>query len=127
MIKQAIEAMDKATPGPWIVECNEIIQERGDIASDQRDIAYLNPEAGDVDDFASSAAVEGNGIILAAAPSMAAWIKKALPYIEDQLGIVKTVLRGQDIAEFRKSTDELNQEFSREYDELTALIQEATK
>lgn len=69
-IKQAIEALDKATPQPWAM--------RGDschygtiteIYSGEVIIAETNREA--------------DTPLIAAAPEMAAWIKEALPMLEN--------------------------------------------
>lgn len=87
-IEAAKAAFVKATPGPWIVEGMGVVQKRDDISSDQRDIAYLNIEAGDIDQFGSAVAAENNGIIIAASHALLrrvieleAWQQEALEWL----------------------------------------------
>ncbi|MFA5820425.1 MAG: hypothetical protein WC854_14260 [Bacteroidales bacterium] len=84
MIKQAIEALDKATPGPWetwqterdgcgYLSIGPNSMEPGthdEIVCDITSILTLNEKD------------RANAKQIKAAPNMAAWIQKALPWIE---------------------------------------------
>lgn len=83
MIKQAIETLDKATPGPWASakEAPDWIraERKGETfhVADVRGWGTLEKEGQKGCDELSA-----NIALIAAAPDMAAWIKKALPYLK---------------------------------------------
>ena len=102
-IKQALDALGKATPGPWKgTECLPY----------QCVINGLYPvaETTGPDDY-----VVANLALIAAAPDMAAWIKKALPYI---------MREGKETAQI-VAMEMHDKRFDEQLAELTDLVKQA--
>jgi hypothetical protein len=103
MIKQALDAMDKAAPGPWQwIEYGDDL-EGSYMADRDREDLYAG----------GYARREATEMVAIAAPDMAAWIKKALPYMMFARACV-----GAGLISTNKAYDEK---------ELDALIKEATE
>lgn len=87
VLSDALAAMDKATPGPWIAyyDCGGA------------EMGYHNIWTGAVVDQENYGSVaeevtEKNAKIIAAAPDALAWIKEALPWLES----LRDALRGAE-------------------------------
>lgn len=102
MIKQALDAMDKATAGPW-----EVLLLDDDIGNIEKIYVRKNRKI-----VPNNEAI-ANCKLIHAAPDMAAWIKKALPYMKFARACV-----GAGLISTNKAYDEK---------ELDALIKEATE
>jgi len=82
-IKHAIEAMGKATPGPWFV----MPEGFGDrtrsptVYATDDELRYVAK----CDDYANIVPTDNlaNATLIAAAPDMAAWIQRALPHLKE--------------------------------------------
>ena len=87
LIRAALEALDKATPGPWVVGGKYTVRttkSSSDWICRVRDIHHRHSDEED----------SSNATLIAAAPDMAAeivklrkWQSEALPYIEERYGI----------------------------------------
>jgi hypothetical protein len=101
MIKQALDAMDKATAGPWGVDrkyCTKA-KSKDIVVSESWMIKTIDE-------------TRANTVLIAAAPDMAAWIEKALPWLEAYAETMRDSLQDWD----RNNVARLD-----------ALIQEATE
>ena len=113
-IKQAIDAMPEASKGPWeIFNRGDYSDYGGDsriILGEDRRVAVV------IDD--GSEETKANSTIIFAAPAMAAWIQKALPYMK--LDLERRKFSDYDDSENKAYAD-------RDIANLTALIAEATR
>lgn len=73
-IRAALEAADKATPGPWKFGGCAVWKWDGDILADLA-FAHNTPTN-----------TEANAILMTAAPDALDWIAKALPWMKDRKG-----------------------------------------
>lgn len=111
MIKQALDAMDKAAPGPWQwIEYGDDL-EGSYMADRDREDLYAG----------GYARREATEMVAIAAPDMAAWIKKALPYIMAYRDALATNLENCDFGPHEEGAAR------KELAHLDALIKEATE
>jgi len=118
-LSDALAAMDKATTGPWIAKLclggsyvidNTLPENKGLV----RNIAEVSGHLSTSKDAA----------LIAAAPDMAAWIKKALPWVEIRAERLRTLLILAR-AEKDEAYVELIADASEELAALDALLAEA--
>lgn len=83
-LSDALKMMDKATPGPWEIGKNH----RDTVIADSK-YSCTERQSGhdDIEYYGGLCVAESilpeNREVIAAAPDMAAWIKKALPLLSD--------------------------------------------
>ena len=110
-LSDALAAMDKATPGPWEMR-------RDDCHYGTMTEIY----SGDV--IIAESNYDGDTPMIAAAPDMAAWIEKALPWVEIRAERLRTLLILAR-AEKDEAYAELIADASEELAALDALLAEA--
>lgn len=89
MIKAAIEALDRATPGPWAVHPVKATVDGFDTGEPLPVCAMLWPT-----DKRTEEQTEANADLCAAAPQMAALIKRMVPYLQEYW---QSIAQGLDV------------------------------
>jgi len=135
-LSDALAAMDKATKGPWVIDygysdwgmpkTNLILNSAGDLEKPIAEIPSVTPYCmgASQKDIDTSRKAWANTRIIAAAPNMAAWIEKALPWVEIRAERLRTLLILAR-AEKDEAYAELIADASEELAALDALLAEA--
>jgi len=133
-LSDALAAMDKATKGPWVIDygysdwgmpkTNLILNSAGDLEKPIAEIPSVTPYCmgASQKDIDTSRKAWANTRIIAAAPDMAAWIEKALPYIGEIRDSTEDTINMYD-PEFM--SEESLEAFMDELKKLDALLAEA--